>query len=178
MVVITGRGPEGGGGINEGAVDSLARQIVRADVETDLERAMGAGLGYTLHSSYSATGGEEVWYLQNNGEHIHVDRLVVSTSASGVFSVMRQTSGTAAGTTMKGENGIGGRPIMPDITAFGLASVTGSVDGNVIVAHDIGTSQPWTFDLDEYLLEDTQAIFVRAAVTGVVYIDAFVFREG
>ena len=67
--------------------------------------------------------------------------------------------------------------IMPDVVAFGDASVTGSVDGDTIVGHDIGTSQPWIFDLDDITIPDTEALVVRAATTGIVHVELHCFRE-
>ena len=172
-------GTDTAGGINETRVDSTGRLKVRADSETDLNAAFNDGRGFVFHSTYSATGGEEIWYLKNDSaKDIHVNRLVVSTSASGVFTVFHDTSGnTAGGTTMVGRNGRLGGADMLDVTAFGSASVTGSLSGDTIVAHDVGTSTPWPFQLDDIVIPATHALVVTAATTGVVYVDAFVYRD-
>jgi|TARA_Y100000310_G_scaffold180950_1_gene180871 hypothetical protein len=173
---IEGKAPDGKGGINEQSVDTEGRARTRSIIADDFHHALENGTGYIFHSTYSATGGEEVWSLQNDGIDVHVNRIVISTSASGVFSIMRKTSGTPAGTTMEGRNGVLGRPIMPDVTAFGSASVTGSVDGDVIDAQDIGTSAPYTFDLDGLVVPLKECLFVRAATTGIVYVTGYVHR--
>ncbi len=177
MAEITGKSTSGAGNVNTAAVDSGGRLVVRADTETDMNHAMGVGLGYIFHSTYSASAGEEIFYLQNTGADIHVHRVVVSTSASGIFQILRQTSGTAAGTTITGKNGILGRPVMPAITAFGDASVTGSVDGEILLGHDIGTSEPFEFDTEDLIIPDTEALVVRAVTTGIVHVTCLVFRE-
>ncbi len=177
MTEITGKSTTGTGGINQMSVDRSGRGVVRADTETDMNHAMGIGLGYIFHSTDDAGAGEETLYLQNNGFDIHLHKIIVSTAASGVVSVMHQTSGTAAGTELIGRNGILGRPKMPNVTAFGNASVTGTVDGVTLHSQDIGTSSPFVFDMEDLLIPDTEAVFVRIATAGIVHITLFCFRE-
>lgn len=167
------------GRLNEVKVDGEGRSFSRALSETDLQHAIKEeDKAFTFHSfDTGVTGGEETWFLQNDGDDIFVDRIKVSTSATGVVSVMRQTSGTAAGTTMEGRSMKAGSSIMTDVTAFGLAEMTGSVDGDDIDSQDIPTSVPHTFELDGYRLPKGQAMFVRPAVAGAVYITAFVHRD-
>ena len=66
---------------------------------------------------------------------------------------------------------------MSDVTAFGSASVTGAVDGELIVAHDLGTSAPYVFAMHGYTLPSGQAIFVRTELTGQVNITGYVHRD-
>ncbi len=165
-----GQDPDGSGGINHQFVDKRGRAGVDALTETDLEQAVERGEAYMFHSTYSATGAEEVWYLKNDGRDLHLDRLTVSTSASGIFQVGRQTSGTATGTTMEGRNRKLGTAILDDVTAFGDASVAGTVDGEIIEGHDIGTSVPFTFVMDGLIIPKGEAIFVRAVTTGIVHV--------
>lgn len=175
---VEGKGPTGKGALNEQFVDDEGRAGTQALTETDQQHAVHRGNAFTLHSvDTSAVAGEESWYLKNDGDDIQIDSIEVSTSASGVFTVMRQTSGTAAGTAMEGRNMIAGASLMTDITAFGSASVTGSVDGDDIIAHDIGTSTPHIFDMHGYTLPSGQAVFVRTATNGVVYITGLVHRD-
>jgi len=176
MAILEGKAPNGKGGVNQQAIDSEGLAYSRAIIEDDFQHAVDEGSGYIFYSTYSLTGGEEALFLQNDGVDIHLDKCVVSTSASGIVSVMRQTSGTAAGTTITGKNGIFGRPVMGTVTAFGNASVTGSVDGDTIDAHDIGTSTPHTFELDGLIVPITEAVFVRFATNGVVHVTLYVHR--
>ena len=179
MARTEGKAPDGKGGINEQFVDAEGRAGVRSLAQTDQQHAVEEGTGFTFFSDdATAQAGEETWYLKNDGEDIHVDRIEISTDTSGVFRIMRQTSGTAAGTVMEGRNMIAGRGIMGDVTAFGSASVTGTVDGDDIMAQDIPTSVKTVFLLDGYLLPSGQAVFVRTVVSGAVLIAGFVHREG
>lgn len=177
MSRIEGRALDGKGGTNEAAVSAQGRQEVNALVGSHFSDAVTNNRGFLFYSTYSATGGEEVWLLQNDGTDIRIDRIIVSTSASGIFTIMRQTSGTAAGTTMNGRNGILGNPVMPDVTAFGGASVTGTVDGEALVGHDVGTSTPFIFALDELVIPRTEALFVRAEVSGIIHVVGLAHRN-
>ena len=179
MARVEGKGPGEGGGINEQFVDKEGRAGTRALAESDQQHAVEEGTAFTfLSDDGSAQAGEETWYLKNDGDNLHIDRIEVSTDTSGTFRVMRQTSGTAAGTVMLGRNMIAGRGDMSDVTAFGSNEVSGSVDGDDIVVHDIPTSTPYTFQLDGYILPSGQAVFVRTVVNGAVLITGFVHREG
>ena len=106
-----------------------------------------------------------------------IDRNEVSTSTNSILDVMRQTSGTAAGTTMEGRNMTAGLSIMSDVTAFGSNSVTGTVDGDDIVSADILANTPHTFNLNGYKLPKGQAIFVETLTAGAVLITGFVHRD-
>ncbi len=178
MTRFEGKAPNAKGGINEAFVDEEGRVGTRAIADTDQQHATDEGLAFVFHSADSACGGEESWYLQNDGANIHVDRIEISTSATGLFDVMRKTStGAVCGTTMNGLSGILGEAVMSDVTAFGSASVTGCVDGDVIVGHDIGTTAPYVFILDGMIIPKGEAMFVRTVTTGVVRITGFVHRD-
>ncbi len=174
MARTEGKASDGSGGVNEQFVNANGRAGVDALTQTHQNTAVEEGNGFTLYSTYSATGGEEVWFLQNDGRDIAVDSIEVSTSASGIFTVLRQTSGTAVGTVMQGRNMKAGIAILDDVTAFGSASVTGSVDGDDITGHDIATTTPYVFNMHEYVLPKGQAIFVRTATNGIVHVTGFV----
>lgn len=167
---LQGRDRKGSGSLNEVAVNEKSQLESFSIVESELAEAMEDGRGFIFYSTYSATGGQEVWFLQNDGDDIHIDRIIVSTSATGIFTVMRQTGGSAAGTTMNGRNGVLGSAIMSDVTAFGNADVTGTVVGDAIAGHDIGTTTPFIFALEGMVIPRTQALFVRAEVTGVIHV--------
>ena len=177
MPRVDGKAPDGKAGVNEQFVDAEGRAGTRALSETDQQHAVEEGTAYIFYSTYSATGGEEVWYLKNDGRDIHVDRIEVSTSVSGIFTVLRQTGGTAVGTLMEGRNEKLGVAILDDVTAFGSASVTGSVVGDNLVAHDLPTTVPFIFNLDGLIIPKGQALVVRAATTGVVHVAGFVHVE-
>lgn len=176
MSRLEGKAPDGKGGINEQAIDAEGRAHVRAVQETDLAHSIDQGLGYAFYSTYSCTGGEEVWSLQNDGADIHVARIIVSLAASGIVTIMRKTSGTPAGTPMIGRNLTLGRPVMEDVTAFGSASVTGAVDGEELVGHDLPTSAPFIFALEGLIIPRTECLFVRAATSGIVHVAGLAYR--
>lgn len=175
---IEGKAQTGGGGINELAVDKEGRADTRAVTEGDMAHAIDNGIGYTLHSTYNLTGAQEAISLQNDGAEIHVERIVVSTAATGIVSVMRMTSGTPAGTPITGKNMKLGFPTMPDITAFGNAEVSGSVDGDIIDSQEVPTDSAYTFELSGLLIPLKEVLFVRFATSGnVVNACMYVHRE-
>lgn len=178
MPSVEGKAPDGKGGLNIQFVDAEGRAGVTSIAETDQSHATLEGGAFIFHSADNACGGEESWYLQNDGEDIRVCRIEVSTSATGLFDVMRKTSTCAVtGTTMNGRAAILGQAVMSDVTAFGSASVAGCVDGDVIVGHDVGTTDPYTFHLDGMIIPKGEAMFVRTVTTGIVRITGFVHRD-
>lgn len=172
MARLEGTNPKGGQ-ISEQKILPDGEALTRAITESDFEHASDADAeAYTLHSTYSATGGQEVISLKNPSEvkKLHVVNIVISTSASGVVTLFRVTSGTAAGTIITPVNLNLGKTVRA-VTAFGNASVTGSLAGDVIDAQDIGTSLPYTFDLGGALiLNQTNEIAITLTTTGVVYV--------
>jgi len=178
MARLEGKAPDGKGGINEQFVDAEGRAGVRSLSQTDQSHAVEEGTAFILYSTDDAGNGEESWYVQNDGRDLHVARIEISTAASGIFTIMRQTSGTAAGTVLVGRNAKLGLANLDDITAFGNASVTGSVDGDAIVGHDINTTLPYIFQLDDLIIPKGQALFVRTATAAIVHITGYVHYEG
>ena len=178
MPTQTGTAPDGKGGINEVKVDSEGRALSRALAESDLQHAVKEDSAFTFFSNDTgAQGGEEVWFLQNDGDDILVDRIVINTATASIFNIKRQTSGTAAGTVMEGRNMTAGLAIMSDVTAFGSAAVTGTVAGDDILSIDILASTPTSVPLNGYKLPKGQAIFVEVITTGAILITGFVHRD-
>jgi len=133
------------------------------------------GLAFIATSTYSATGGEEILSIRNDNADLDmiVQNITVSTSASGVFTLFEMTTGqTPAGTTVTPVNLNLGSAVVAQATCFGNASVTGSLSGTTLTAHDVGTSTPYTFDLHTALIiPKDSTIVLQAATTGVVYAD-------
>lgn len=179
MPVQEGTAPDGSGSLNQVKVTKEGRALSKALSETDQQHAVAEGGGFTFHSiDAGAQAGEESWYVQNNGEDIRVERIKVNTSVAGVFSVMLQTSTTAAsGTEMFGRNMIAGRDVMSDITAFGNDEVAGSLDGTEVDSDLILANTAHWFILDGYILPKGKALFVRTATTGAVRITGVVHRD-
>ena len=175
---ITGRGVDGKGGVNEAAIDSQSRLHVRAVTEDDFQHAIDEGVGYFMTSSYNLTGGEEALSLKNDGVNLHMDSVTVSNAVTGKVSLIQQTSATAAGgTAITARNGILGGPDAPDITAFGDASVTGSLTGNTYLQQDIPATSPYTFETDGLIIPLGQVLFVRFEASGVVNVDVEFHRD-
>lgn len=156
-------------------VSSDGRAQVDAVIESELEKASEKGDAFMAYSSYSLTGGEEAFYLENEDStrDIRVEYIEVSTSASGIASVMEKTGGTPAGTVVTPVNlHLGSsKGSTSEFTVLGNASVTGSVVGDTISAHDLATSGPWRFFFEGGLiLPKNSGIFVRFATTGVVHV--------
>lgn len=172
-----GTAPDGKGAINEVKVTAEGRALGRDIAESDQGHAIEEGEGFSLHSSYNLTGAEEAISLQNDGGDVHIPRIVVSTAATGVVSVRRMTSGTPAGTPITAKSLKFGDAVASDLTAFGNASVTGSVDGDIIDQQDIGTTDPYVFDLDNCIITKGEVIFVRFDVSGIVHVGIYFHRE-
>lgn len=132
------------------------------------------GLAFGAYSTYSLTGGEEAISLMNDdpGRDIIIDNVVVSTSASGLVSVFEVTSGTPAGTTLTPKNLNLGSAVPAQATAFGNASVTGSLSGETIAQHDVGTSAPFSFVFGgSVIVPKNKTIAVTFATTGIVHVN-------
>ncbi len=156
-----------------GRVTNDGEQLALAIVEPEIEFVSHEnGLAFHLASTYSATAGEEIISLQNDNADLDiiVSNIVVSTSASGVFTVFEVTSGTPGGTTATAHNLNLGSAVVAQATGFGDASVTGSLSGITIAAHDIGTSTPFDFKFGGSLIIPKDSIIaITAATNGVVY---------
>lgn len=176
MPTSTGKAPDGRGGINEQFVDAEGRAGSRSLSETDQQHAVGEGTAFTFYSTYSASNGHVVWYVRNDGRDLHFDRLRISTAASGLFTVKRQTGGTNTGTIMEGRNMVANKSILDDVTAFGSAEVT-TPTGDDITGDDYPTSDPSNLSLDGYLLPKGQAIFVVAATAAIIHVTGFCHFE-
>ncbi len=130
------------------------------------------GLSFHAASNYSATAGQEILSLQNDNADLDiiVEDVIISTSASGVFTVFEVTSGTPAGTTVTPHNLNLGSSVVAQATAFGDASVTGSLSGTTIAAHDIGESTPFDFKFGGSLIIPKDSIIaITAATSGIVF---------
>ncbi len=132
------------------------------------------GLAFHVASTYSLTGGQEAISLQNDNADLDiiVEDIVVSTAASGVVTVFEVTSGTPAGTTVTPHNLNLGSSVVAQATAFGDASVTGSLSGTTIAAHDISTSVPFDFKFGgKLIIPKNSIIAVTFAETAIVFVN-------
>ena len=178
MARLEGTAADDKGSVNEQKVDAEGRALTRALTEDDLAHAVKEGGGFSFHSDDTgAQGVEESWFLQNDGDDIFVDRIVINTDTASIFNIKRQTSGTAAGTVMEGRSMVAGDAIMSDVTAFGSNAVTGTVAGDDILSVNILAATPTPVPLNGYKLPKGQAIFVETLTAGAVLITGFVHRD-
>lgn len=108
-----------------------------AIAEDPLQDAVDDGNAYSLTSTYSATGGQEVMSLQNDSasEHIHLHSIMISSQELTTWNFFKITSATAPGgtaATVTNMNLTSGKAFTSRGTAFGNASVTGSLSGDRI----------------------------------------------
>ena len=127
-------------------------------------------VGY-WNSTYSATGGEEVIYIQNTEARVlHIERLIMSSTVASLFTLFKVTSATAAaGTALT--------PVNPNLSAgtpgqensFGNASVTGSLSGDTLFVGSIGiVLQDFTYDFGgAIILGENDAVAMTLTTTGV-----------
>lgn len=154
-------------------------QLTLAITEPEIEFVSHEkGLAFSLHSSYSLTGGEEALSLQNDNADLDIiiEELSVSTSASGLVTVFEVTSGTPGGTPITPKNLNLGSAVVAEATAFGNASVTGSLSGTIIEEHDIGTSDPYDFKFGgSLIIPKNKIIALTFATTGIVHVNMILY---
>lgn len=158
--------------------EQLALAIALPEIEVASHEK---GLAFHASSTYSLTGGQEAISLQNDNPDLDivVEDIIVSTAASGVVTVFEVTSGTPAGTVVTPHNLNLGSAVVAQATAFGDASVTGSLSGTTIAAHDIGTSVPFDFKFGGSLIIPKGSIIaVTFAVTAVVFANIIFYYKG
>ena len=151
------------------------KQLMTSSVsETSLEFASKSKeKAYSWTSTYAATGGQQVISIKSTSttDVLVIDEIVVGSSAANVFTLFKVDSGTAAGTPVTGLNLSLQSGKTASASAFGNASVTGSLAGSAI-AYDGGPADTFeTLDLlGSVVLSQNDEIAVTAAVTGTVYV--------
>ena len=131
---------------------------------------------YSWSSSYAATGGDEVISIKNtsSSEVLVIDEIVVGSSVASAFTLFDVVSGTAAGTTVLGKNLNLNSGNTASATAFGNASVTGSLTGTVISYEGVTAGDFSTLDLlGSVVLSQNSEISLTASATGTVYVSVF-----
>lgn len=149
-------------------------QLTLAVVESELEFVSHEkGLAFSIHSTYAATGGDEIASLENTNSDLDiiVDSVAVSTSATGVMFVFVVDAGlTPDGSSITPLNLNLGSSVLAQANAFGGAAVTGSLVGTTIAGHDMGTSAPHKFEFGGGLIMPKGSIIaVTALTTGTVH---------
>lgn len=131
MVDVVIKGADG----QDVKVNKDGQLVTKAIVESELENASeSTGLAFSWSSRFATAGTDlEVLSIRNdsNDKLLHLERVWLGAAAAAEWTLNRMTSGTPAGTTVIG------RPLnvdadkTADATAFGDASVTGSLAGDV-----------------------------------------------
>ena len=157
-------------------VTSQGQAVVRAITETDIENASNEGLAFSWSSTYSATGGQEIISLQNDdaGRHLHISRIQISTDTASLFTLLEVTSGTPGGTGITAQNLNLDSGKAAEETAFGNASVTGSLTGNILELLRVGADGIGLMDLQSSLiLAKNDIVAITMATTGVPAVTIF-----
>ncbi len=127
------------------------------------------GQAAVWNSTYSATGGEEVLYIQNtDSRKLRIKSLLISSTVLSLFTLFKVTSATAAaGTSIT--------PVNMDFTSgspglensFGAASVTGSLSGDTILVGSLAVvKRDYIYPL-ELVLNENDAVALTLTTTGV-----------
>lgn len=161
-------------------VDSLDRLQVRALAETSIAHHSSKKSSASYwNSTYSATGGEEVIYIQNTeSRKLHLSKMIISSSVTSLWTLFRVTSATAAaGTAITPVNPSlsGGTPGQEN--SFGNASVTGSLSGDTLLVGSIGVAlvdDRYDFG-GAIILNENDAVALTLTTTGVpqVHIEGY-----
>ena len=163
------------GDSGEVATVNKDKQLTTATVaETSIEFASKTKQdAFSWTSSYAATAAQEVISVKCTSatQVLIIDEVVVGSSVANVFTLFKVESGTAAGTTaaVLNLNLQSGKPA--PATAFGSASVTGSLTGSVIAYDGVVAAAFTTLDVrGAVVLNQNDEIAVTAASTGTVYV--------
>ena len=140
---------QGAGDNREVKVNSSGRMEVAAFSESAIQDAADIGNTYTISSTFNATAGQEVIYIQNTSAtlHFHVVGILAGSAAATLWTLFKVTSATAAGGTALTERNrnLSSADNAP-MNSFGNAEVTGGLSGN--------TLDHW------YTLADTTPLFM------------------
>jgi len=110
-------------------IDDDGRLAVLADMRPNIARASLSGKSIVLHSTYSATSGQEVFGFQNDDSvPFYVESIFLGTDTAGSLTVAVST-GTLAGTPLVATSLNRGESVTNLYTAYGNASVTGLTPG-------------------------------------------------
>ena len=142
---------------------------------SDLEHAsVDAARAFIWTSTYSATGGQEVFSLENteNIEVLHIESITCGGDAACFFTIFEVTSATApGGTPLVAQNMDLRSGTTRDHNAFGNAEVTGGLTGNAIgyVSTTGTTTEVMNFQ-GALLLRNADKLAITAASSVTVYV--------
>ena len=133
------------------------------------------GQAYAWTSTDATSAAEESISVQNTStdKNLFIRKIIFAGVQATVHAVLLVTSGTPAGTVITGVNLNKGSSNTAAATSFGDATVTGTVDGDIIaqVYHVALGSVTIEFDGTVILgQDDTIAVRTVAGTDGIVYI--------
>ena len=140
---------------------------------------IGAAFGSAafFNSTDSATGGQEIIYIQNTeaSEHLHIQRMTIQSDEASLWTLFQVTSATAAGgTALTYINPNLSSAVTKNVNAFGNASVTGSLSGTTLFAGVITVAlTDYTYEFDAAIILgnlDAIAITLTTGTTAVVFV--------
>lgn len=169
MAIIENGGKGGGfkAGVTEtGRLDVSARTNSRVYYVSRDD-----GLSFSWHSSFCASTGDEVIYIRNTSDNLRlfINNVDVAGAASGIWELVHETGGTAAGSTITGKNLNFSSGNVAPVTAFGNASVTGTLVGDTVdsIRTVAGTSGSFQTN-DGISLGKNDGIFITYTGSGVI----------
>ncbi len=150
-------------------------------VETQLENISAEkGQAYAYTSTF-ATGGAnvEVMTIKNDlNQHMHIDQVWVGAIDLAIFSIGHMSSGTPAGTVITGNPLNHDLSKVADTTAFGNASVTGSVVVKDMAWLQTPADTTILFDLEGAWIFGKDDVFgVRCETNTTVYVTVILHMD-
>ena len=164
---------QGAGDNREVKVNSSGRLEVAAFSESAIQDAADLGNAYTITSTYNATAGQEVIYIQNTSAslHFHVVNISVGNTADSLWTLFKVTSATVAGGTALTERNrnLSSSDNAP-MNSFGDAEVTGTLTGNTLDHwYTLANATPFVYPFRGGLrLDENNAIALTVDANGIV----------
>ncbi len=161
---------------NTAHVNNQNRLTVDSAIESQLERhSESNGSAAYWYSTYSASGGEEVLYIQNTEgtQKLHITDLYTQSTVLSLWTLIKVNAGlTAGGTGIAYFNPNLSSGVVKQHNSFGNASVTGSIAGDTIFAGSIDeVARVDHYDFQGALiLGNSDAIAFALVTTGVVHV--------
>jgi len=162
-----------GGGNGRQAKVSRNNQVLVLSTITSFSawtsKEYGQDFGWV--SSYAATAADYVVYIMNldTTNYLRVNRLIFSSTVATLWTLIKVTGGTPAGTTITGTNTNFSSGKTALVTALGNAAVTGSPTGTVINKIHTAISTPFEYRVEgSIILPVNTAIAVQASATGTI----------
>lgn len=155
-------------------VDDKNRLFTRGVAFGPLEDASEIGEAAVWTSTYAATGGQEVIYIQNTepSKDLHITRIQMNNTVTNVFTLFEVTSAGAA-------TGTGITPVNPNLASgtsnsensFGNATVGGTLTGdNLGIWAHLASAGLDIFFEGSIILGNGDAIALTTSATGTVYV--------